>query len=335
MEEKIERKRLAILRVLNEEQNVLSSQKITKMLSAVGVSISERTVRFHLQTMDKLGLTEYIGKQGRRITSKGVDELSNARIHEKIGFLTAKIDHYTYSMSFDLSKKKGTVVINVSLIEKSKILELWPLMKRVYSAGYSMGQKLALFKAGERVGDVLIPKEYVGVGTVCSITLNGVLLEYGIPVNSKFGGLLELEDGEARRFVEIIYYNGTTLDPLEVFIKSGMTDYLGATATGSGLIGASFREVPAACRDKLVWLQKELLKVGLGGFLELGWPGQALRGVPVNEGALGAIVIGGLNPAAILEESGYKISSTALSGLVEYDKLIHYSDIEKALKKII
>ena len=84
----------------------------------------------------------------------------------------------------------------------------------------------------------------IGVGTVCSITLNGVLLKHGVPTVSRFGGLLEMKDKKPVRFVEVIMYEGTSIDPLEIFIRSGMTNYLGAIKTGSGRIGASSGNFP-------------------------------------------------------------------------------------------
>ena len=51
-----------------------------------------------------------------------------------------------------------------------------------------------------------------------------------MPVRSLFSGLLELKDGQPRRFAEIIAYEGSSIDPLEMFIRGGLTDYLGATA---------------------------------------------------------------------------------------------------------
>ena len=91
---------------------------------------------------------------------------------------------------------------------------------------------------------MVVPEGSVGIGTVCSITVNGVLVAHGIPTNSRFGGLLELRDHKAVRFAEFINYDGTTIDPLEVFIRSRMTDYLGATRTATGSSGRAF----AKCR---------------------------------------------------------------------------------------
>ena len=327
MVEMIEKKRLAILKILKDAGTPVSSRDITERLSGLGYDISERTVRFHLKALDEDGLTRYIGRHGRHITDYGIMELSKSRVFDKVGFLTAKIDQMTYRMTFDLNSLSGTVVVNVSLIKRSDVDAAFPLMMRVFESGYGMGHMLTLFAGGETVGDIMIPHGYVGVGTVCSITVNGVLLAHGIPSKSRFGGLLELEDHKPTRFVSIINYDGTSLDPLEIFIKSRMTDYLGATSNGSGLIGASFRDLPAVSRDRVIEIADRLEKIGLRGFMEVGWAGQSLREIPVNEGMVGAIVIGGLNPVAILEESGFDVNSKALSGLVDYQRLFPYTEL--------
>ncbi|MEK6775984.1 MAG: NrpR regulatory domain-containing protein [bacterium] len=335
MSEKTEKKELSILRLLQKAEGPLTSSKLMENLQAMGHEVSERTVRYYFKDLDRRGLTKNLGKKGRVITELGLKELGNARVFDKVGFLTAKIDQLTYRMSFDLYKKSGTVIVNVSIFDADQLLQLCPLIQRVYEAGYAMGTMMALLRPGERVGDIIIPENMVGLGTVCSITLNGILLAQGIPTHSSFGGLLELRDHKPTRFVEIIKYDGTSLDPLEVFIRSGMTDYSGATETGNGRIGVGFREVPADSRDSILALMQKLKDVGLGGFLMIGWPGQPLLEIPVIEGRLGAIVIGGLNPVAILEEKNIKVQSRALAGMVEYDRLFHYHEMEERIREIL
>jgi repressor of nif and glnA expression len=332
MSEKTEKKRLAILRILQEAAGPVGSSKVTERLQAAGHDISERTVRFYLNSMDSEGLTKNLGRKGRLITERGQEEVASARIIERVGFLAAKIDQMTYRMNFDLSRKKGTIVVNVSVLEKSQLRAAAPLVKKVFEAGYAMGRLVALFPPGERVGEVVIPEGMAGIGTVCSITLNGVLLSHGIPTYSRFGGLLELRNYKPTRFVEVIYYNGTTLDPLEVFIRSGMTDYLGATKNGTGRIGASFREVPAESREHVVELARQLELVGLGGFMTIGWPGQTVLEIPVNQGQVGAVVIGGLNPVAIIEEKGIKTHSRALAALADYEAFFHYEELDERIR---
>lgn len=332
MIEKMEKKRLAILKLLKKANRPLGSSKITEQLLGMGYEVSERTVRFYLLAMDKDGLTENFGKKGRRITEHGLKELNTARVLDKVGFLSAKIDQMTYQMNFNLAHKEGTVVFNLSILERRQLKSAIPLMCRVFTENYAMGHLISLFNSNDKVGDVNIPEGKIGIGTVCSITLNGVLLQYGIPCKSKFGGLLEIQDKKPIRFIEIINYDGTSLDPLEVFIRSGMTDFTQITKNGNARIGASFREVPSESRYKVIEIAHQLEKIGLGGLLAVGWPGQTLLEIPVNEGMIGMIVIGGLNPIAILEERGIKVCFKALAGLADYSKFIHYKELEERIK---
>lgn len=333
MNDGIEQKRLAILRILQNSKKPVSSQEIAENLKTIGYDISERTIRFHLQLMDKEKLTNYVNKQGREITEIGLIELSKARIVERVGYLNAKIDRLTYLMDFDPVNLTGKVIINISLVEAKHLKQHYKFFLKVFESGYAMGNLMTLFYPGEMMNDMPIPENFIGIGTVCSITLNGILLSYGIPSYSRFGGLLELKNHKPTRFVAIINYDGTTIDPLELFIRSGMTDYIGATDSGNGIIGVGFREMPQESRDKVMEINEHLTKIGLGGLLEIGLPGQPVMEIPVHEGRIGVIVIGGLNPVAILEERGIKLYSRALSGFVDFGKLFHYKELADKIKE--
>lgn len=332
MDDWIERKRLAILRILRNSGTPLSSERLTEMLAEQGYTLAERTVRLHLAQLDKEGFTTAVAKQGRQITEKGIAEMSRARVYDKLGFLTSRIHQMTYAMSFDLSTLSGTVVVNTSLLPLSEADRAVPLMSRVFEKGYSMGRLVTVFRPGEQIGEIVVPEGFVGIGTVCSITVNGILFKAGIPAISRFGGLLELVDGEAKRFAALINYDGTTIDPLEMFIKSGMTDYLGATSSGNGLIGASFREVPSEAHTKIQNLARYLESIGLRGIMSVGRPEQPLCEVPVSAGSMGVVLIGGLNPVAILEESGIRLDSFAMSCFVEYSRLFPYTELAERIK---
>jgi len=330
--DKREKKKLAILETLHRSKGTLSSASITKLLSSQDMDISERTVRLYLQELDQEGLTENRGRRGRVITDKGKREAGTSRVLERIGLLSGKIDAMAYRMDFDPALRRGSVVVNVSAIPlKEFTTERRELIEKVFSKGYSMGNLLALFNPGDESLDVEIPEGYVGIGTVCSITLNGVLLRRGIPTFSRFGGLLELRDGNPTRFVDVIHYDGTSIDPLVIFIRSGMADYCGAVNTGNGRIGASFREFPADSIDAVQSISDQLETLGLGSLLCLGNPGQNLYGVPVGPQRAGAIIIGGLNPMSIFEETGLRIESSALSSLVDFNHLFHYSELKDRL----
>lgn len=330
--EKKERHRSGILNALSKAAEPMTSAQIADCLVAAGQPLSERAVRLYLSQLDTEGLTESRGRRGRLITERGLAELRAMRLLEQVGYLSAKIDQMTYSMSFDLATRTGRLVVNTSLVNPRQLAACMDKVCRVFAQGYAMGNRLALLAPGETVGELTIPKDKVGFCTVCSITINGVLLKHGIPTTSRFGGLLEMRNSQPTRFVEMIHYDGTSIDPLEVFIRSGMTDYNGAIRDGNGLIGASFREMPEDSRDLVCNLGERLAAIGLGAFMEVGLPGQSLLGIPVNHGRIGSIVIGGLNPIAILEEMGHRVFSRALSGLLEYNRLISHEELAEALK---
>ena len=332
MIEKQKRKELLILNVLKNTEIPLTSTRIAGELKLLGHEVSERTVRLYLSRLDQDGLTTSNGKKGHQITERGVSEFDSSKIFERVGFLSAKIDRMTYQMNFDLNTTSGTVVINVTIVEAEQFAKNIPYISKVYADGYAMGHLMTFLGPGESLGHISIPEGMIGVGTVCSITLNGVLLKHGIPTISRFGGLLELQDKTPVRFVEIIMYDGTSIDPLEIFIRSGMTNYMGAIQTGDGRIGASFREFPAESRELVVQLAEKLMRVGLGGLARIGRPGQTILDIPVNEGRIGAIVIGGLNPVSILEENGVRAYSRALAGLIDFSRLFRYDEMANRIK---
>ena len=333
--DKREKKKLAILETLHRSGASLSSARITEQLATQDVDISERTVRLYLQELDSEGLTKNHGRRGRSITDKGKREADTSRVLERIGLLSGKIDAMAYRMDFDPALRRGSVVVNVSTIPLKKFTtERRKLIEQVFRKGYSMGKLLALFEPGKNYEGFDIPEGHIGIGTVCSITLNGVLLRRGIPTFSRFGGLMELRDGKPTRFVDIIHYDGTSIDPLVVFIRSGMADYVNAVTTGNGRIGASFREFPADSLNAVRSISEQLETIGLGSLLRLGNPGQTLYGVPVGPQRVGAIIIGGLNPMSIFEETGLRIESSALSSLVDFNHLFHYSELKDRLASL-
>ena len=165
------------------------------------------------------------------------------------------------------------------------------------------------------------------IATVCSVTVNGVLLKKGIPVSSRFGGLLEIYNNRPLRFVEIIEYRSTTLDPLEIFIQARMTSVRECAKTGSGLVGASFREFPSVALPDVLQAKGMMEKAGLGGILLIGRPGQPLLDIPVGEGLTGMIVVAGLNAIAALREEGIEVELESLAGLEDFGSFSPFEEL--------
>lgn len=333
MSDKVEKKKLSILRVLGEINHPVSSHRITEYLNSRGHEVSERTVRFHLLSLDKEGLTEYVGRHGRRLTDLGKKELSQAQVYEKVGFLNSRIEEMTFLMSFDPSKKEGNVIVNTSFLKIEDLEAALDSLNMAFGVGFSMGKLLALFTPGMVIGKTIVKEGWIGIGTVCSFNMNGVFLRNGIPTQSIFSGLMEVDDYQPVRFIEIIKYDGTSIDPIEIFIKSGMLDFSRAADRGAGRIGGNFLEVPAVCRDRVLEIADEMETAGLGNVYRLGWPGHSLLEIPLNSGRIGGILLGGLNPIAAIEERGFEVVSHAVCGMVDYRELFHYSELMSMVRK--
>lgn len=318
---------ISILKILDKNPDkILGSREISRQLNFYGVKLSERTVRYHLRILDERGFTKVYGKEGRMITQKGKEELSQALVSEKVGFISSKIETLSYLTNLDLEKMEGDIILNVSFIPEDKLKEAIKIMKGVFSSPYVMSDRVVLRSSGERIGELTVPEKSVGFGTVCSVTINGIFLKAGIPVTSKFGGVLQINN-EPLRFTALISYEGSSLDPLEIFIKSKMTDVRGAVKGRSGKILASFREIPVVSLEKAKELRETMKERGIGGILLFGNPNQPLLEIPVSMDKAGMVIVGGLNPIAALEETGISTVSKAMSTLYKFSDLIRFKEL--------
>ncbi|HOO55629.1 MAG TPA: NrpR regulatory domain-containing protein [bacterium] len=336
MDERSKKLENQILKILKDSGKTMGSTKITEELAMAGIESNERTVRFHLRRLDEQELTEKISRRkGRVITARGITELEGVNILGRLGFIVSKVDGLSYNMNFDTAKKEGSVVLNVSFIPIKRIDKAISEIELAFRAGLGMGRLALLRKPGEIIGKMVVPEGMVGIGTICSVTLNGLLLKEGIPVFSRFGSLLRIESGKPACFTELVDYLGTTVDPLEVFLKAGMTS-VGMAARGqSGVIGASFRELPMVAGAKMEMMQKKLEELGLVGILAVGKPNQPLLNVPVNEGMIGIAVVGGLNPIAAAHEAGIRTDNSALHCLVDFNELEDYEKLSSHIPELI
>ena len=327
----LERKTLAILDILQEARKPLGARAISRELALRGVDLSERTVRYHLLHLDERGFTRLEGRSGRVLTERGRGEIDSALAVDRVGFVNARIDDLACQADFDLSSGKGRLVINLTFFPQQQEQQAVEAMRSSFEAGLCLSDLVLRAVPGERVGGLEIPTGVVGWGTVCSVTLNSVFLRHGIPVESSFGGLLEMKGGRPRRFTEIISYSGSTLDPIEIFIKGKMTSVHAAATGGAGRICASYRLIPSSSLDAATRLLEEMKRSRLCEMVLLGRPGQPFMEVPSGRDRVGMLVAGGLNPPAAAEELGVDTSSRAMATLVDYSALAPFSTVAKRI----
>lgn len=313
----------AILSILASHTDIIGSRELARGLAVQGIDLTERTVRYYLKMLDQQGYSEVFGKEGRRITPAGREELRRALVSDKVGFIISKIETLSYLTTFDPTRMTGDVILNVSFFPRKRLRSALRLLKPVFSSPYVMSDRVVL-ESGGAIGDVQIPPGVVALGTVCSVTINGIFLKAGIPVLSRYGGVVEIDVGEPRRFLSLISYDGSSVDPLEIFIKSGMTDASGVSRSRSGRILASFREIPVVCLDQARRLAVTLMDQGIRGILLMGSPNRPLLEVPVGIDKAGMVVVGGLNPIAVLEENDISTENSAMATLCEYSRLVPF-----------
>ena len=316
-----ERKIITILKVLSESSEPLGSSTIARELERHGIFLSERAVRYHLKITDEQGFTQPAGRDGRMLTPAGLEELRMALAPEQVGFILEKLELLAFRTTFDPVKRTGLLPVNTSLIAKNKFRDALSAMSAAFKAGICVSDLVAVAVEGEKIGSIVIPAGKIGLATVCSVTVNGVLLKSGIPIESRFGGVLELRDSVPRRFVAIINYDGTSLDPSEQYIRARMTGVSQAARTGNGKILANFREIPAPARAMVEEKMARLKEAGIGGVCALGNTSEPICRIPVGVNRVGMVLYGGLNPAAAVAEAGIEIENVAESGLIDFQQL--------------
>lgn len=317
---------LAILEVLANHSKIVGSREIARELNSKGIDIAERTVRYYLKILDERGYTEVFGKEGRKITEEGRIELNRAMVSERVGFVISKIDTLSFLTTFDIENMDGNVILNISYVPENRLKEVVRILKQIFPSPYVVSDRIAIARGGEKIGEIAVPEKKVAIGTICSVTINGIFLKAGIPVTSRFGGVVEISNKKPKRFISIINYDGTSLDPHEIFIKSGMTDVIGATRGIYGEILASFREIPIVSLEKAKELAEKLEQKGIKGILEIGEPNSPLLEVSVGIDKVGMVIVGGLNPVAALEEVGIPTENKAMSILYRFSELLPYEE---------
>jgi len=312
---------IAILKILSESSEPLGSITIARKLEQEGVFLSERAIRYHLRVTDERGYTQPAGRDGRMITPEGRQEVKDALAPEQLGFVRDKLEMLAFQTTFDPRKRTGQLSINTSLIDKNSFKKAVSAMKDAFKAGICVSDLVATASEGEKLGSVVVPSGKIGLATVCSVVINGVLLKAGVPTEYRFGGLLEIINSKPRRFVAIIDYHGTSLDPSEQFIRGNMTSVSVAAKTGNGKVLGVFRTMPAPAKEIVEEKIALLKEAGIGGIYALGNTSESICHIPVALNRFGVVQLGGLNPVAAAVEAGIKIENIAESGLIDFQQL--------------
>jgi len=245
-----------------------------------------------------------------------------------IMFIISRIESMMYEVTFDPAQRKGKIIANISIINEADLEKVTGLFRQAMHSGLSVSPYIKIIPSGEKIGNILVEKGKIGIATACSITIDGVLLKAGIPVKPKFGGVVEIHDGSPLRFTDILTYDSTTIDPLDVLMSQELTSVTEMVNTGSGKILANMREAPMAARDRIEQMLDSLVEAGFSCILEVGEPNSDILGIQVGRDKIGIAVIGGTNPMALVQEQGIDINTQELSIMLDIEEMSHIDEIK-------
>jgi repressor of nif and glnA expression len=309
-----ERKYIEILRILKEHNEPVGAKRLSELMADRGFMLSDRAVQYYLSYLDAMGFTEKVGNQGRMLTPIGLAETDNALVDDRIGFVISKLERLAYRSTFDPATGTGDVAYNLSIVPKESFERVIAAFDEVVKAGCGFFSSYRIIDRDPR-----IPSDSVGIITVCSISMDGVFQRNGIPVKMAYGGRLEIEDGTPRQFRDLIGYRGTTIDPLELFISSGLTSINAFARTRTGIALANVREVPGSAKTQV---EETIRLMNDCGFVFPVTMGNQVFNLPGNPFRISIIAFSGLNYIANCVEQGLEITTEIGAGNIPFSRVM-------------
>ena len=315
------RKEIEILRALSEFDKPVGSTLLRQELGKRGFFLSERTIRYHLQLLEMKGFVLGHERSGRTITPQGLEELSRVLASQRLGFVITRFLSMAYSATYDPNVDSGTVVANVSIMKKAFHDKMLETVKTLREMNLLPAPYIKVLDEKEEYGDIAVPEGKIALFTVCDLTIDSILIHAGIPLFFKCGGLVQMVNRRPIRMVEIITYEGTTIPPLELFVRSNKTSITRILKTGSGMLPVAAREILIDARERTAKILTNLKNKGWGGILVLGEPNEPLLGVPISMDRFGLCMVGGMILGAAMMEEGAQVETFAPDRIVPIEEM--------------
>ena len=241
-------------------------------------------------------------------------------------FINHRIEEFALQVSYDPGERTGTLVYNLSLIRSEDLEFAIKIFKDSYRAGISVSGLVRFLQPGVVIEEYQIPEGCIGMVSVCSSTIDGLLLRRGIPMNPIGGGIVEVERRVPKRFTHMILYEYTTVDPLQVLISQELTSVNAVMRRGSGNILANLRQCHMEAEPVVGEVLDSLTGSDLQGILDVGMPNSPALGVTLDPQYLGIVAVGGTNPMAAIREEGRWEVIKAMKGLMAAEEMSHISE---------
>jgi len=242
-------------------------------------------------------------------------------------FVSHQIEDFAMQVTFNPVQGTGTVVYNLSLVRAEDLEQTISVYRATCEAGVSPSSLIRILYAGEEQDGFVIPQNFCGILTLCSTTLDGLLLQRGIPSNPIGGGVIEVADNIPKRFTHLIKYEYTTIDPLQVLVSQEITSVHQVMKHGNGSILGNIRECHMEAEDDVEEVLDELTEGYFTGILDLGLPNTPCLGVAVDPQYMVLAALGGTNWMAALREEGVSVTMQAMKGLCDISTMEFVSQL--------
>ena len=228
----------------------------------------------------------------------------------KIPFLLSKSWNLIQQVNFDVEKRKGNIISNVSYVKRSQLDDALGIMDETYN------NNPKYINPYYKLIDHPTDNDKIGIATICSLSIDGLLINNGIMSTPKYGGVLELT--EPPLFIDLISYNGTTIDPHKIFLSKKLTSI--SNINSPNKILASVKEIPYISREYAVQLLERLNNIGFSIY-KIGKPRELVYNAKVDNYNFGVIAGGGLNSIGAIKEKGIEIEVKAMEKLIPFESM--------------
>jgi len=318
MEIVTDRTEYEILSILDRKNRAVTSAEIEKELQKIGIDITRRRIIQYLEILDGKGFSENLGREGRRITDAGREEVGKALAHTKVNYVTDKTIRLATEMKFDLEKQKGNIAVNLSIFDKDKEEYILKILKDICTNLPIAPPYIKIAHDGEILGDYEIPKGKIGLATITSLTIDGIFLKNGIYTIPRYCGLVEFYEHKPIRFVNLLPGAEISIDPFELFLPTAMTTVHKVLKKGQGLIPGDYREFNYVAKNEGAKIIKQASNV-FGGMYLFGYSN--VLGISVKENMVGTTVFGGEVLIFALNECGVLLENRFAYALIDFKEL--------------
>jgi len=236
-------------------------------------------------------------------------------------FINHRIEDYALQVTYSPQEGTGRIIYNLSFVRETDLDAALRVIHDTFSAGLWVSDRLRILFPGEEIDGCTVPAGRVGICTVCSITMDALLLRRGVPLNPLGGGLVEVRDRIPLRFTSFIRYDATTIDPTQLLISPGSPAIRGVLLNGNGTILANLRECHMEAEPVIGAVLDDLAADGFTGVLDVGIPNSPLLSVPVTPEYMAVAMVSGTNMLGALREAGIPGAIHAMKGTAEIDRL--------------